>query len=395
MPRPRVFISSTCYDLGVVRAQLHSFIEGLGFEAVLSERGDVLYDLRHHTHTSCVSEVANCDMLVLLVGGRFGGTAVEKAKRVVDATHLDELTNVWLNDADTASKTGREVVVSITQLEVIRAIQLAIPVFTLVKRDVWHDHLVYQTNGGMACLGAEHFGDGAETRSISFPSIEKQSTAGYVFEFLNYLRRRAANNGIEQFDTTKDIESYLQKQWASQFQRFLVEQRTGMLEQQAVLDISEQIDGLRAAVLSAINEDKKQVASAVIKHRTVLEIAYTLTKDSIVDLADAGKGWSDVLAAATIEESKTICATRNRRGLIDRLVLIRSDRTFWRSKYGAPRWLEFQTRWSSFLELERATRKSAAETVVEDQPEARMLTKDDRPIEDAFSDEELETVEAT
>ena len=43
MARPRVFISSTFYDLKHVRASLDLFIEGLGYDSILSEKGDIAY----------------------------------------------------------------------------------------------------------------------------------------------------------------------------------------------------------------------------------------------------------------------------------------------------------------------------------------------------------------
>ena len=79
MAELRVFVSSTCYDLSVLRSQLRVFIKNMGHEPIMSDYGDVLYDPRIHTHTSCVDEVRNCDVLVLIVGSRFGGKAMAEA----------------------------------------------------------------------------------------------------------------------------------------------------------------------------------------------------------------------------------------------------------------------------------------------------------------------------
>jgi hypothetical protein len=38
MARPRIFISSTYYDLRYIRSSLEIFIEALGFDAILSEK---------------------------------------------------------------------------------------------------------------------------------------------------------------------------------------------------------------------------------------------------------------------------------------------------------------------------------------------------------------------
>lgn len=39
MAKPRVFISSTFYDLRQIRVELDKFIEGLGYEPVRNEEG--------------------------------------------------------------------------------------------------------------------------------------------------------------------------------------------------------------------------------------------------------------------------------------------------------------------------------------------------------------------
>jgi hypothetical protein len=43
MAKPRVFISSTYYDLKNVRADLERFVRDKGFDPVLHERGNVPY----------------------------------------------------------------------------------------------------------------------------------------------------------------------------------------------------------------------------------------------------------------------------------------------------------------------------------------------------------------
>ena len=72
MARPRVFASSTYYDLKHVRASLEAFIESLGYDAVLSEKGNVAYNPEIPLDESCYREVLNTDIFVLIVGGRYG-----------------------------------------------------------------------------------------------------------------------------------------------------------------------------------------------------------------------------------------------------------------------------------------------------------------------------------
>jgi hypothetical protein len=131
MAVPRVFLSSTCYDLAQVRDSLHSFIVSFGFEPCLSDRGDVFFHPDLHTHESCLKEVSTCQLLVLLIGGRFGGSYVANPSR------------------------------SITNAEFAAAKDLNIPVFAFVKRDVFEDHRVYERNKRNEILDR-----------IDFPAIE-------------------------------------------------------------------------------------------------------------------------------------------------------------------------------------------------------------------------------
>lgn len=74
MAIPRVFISSTCYDLKYIRENLKYFIRTIGYDPVLSEDGDVYYDPKDHTHDACLKEVERCQIFILVIGGRHGGT---------------------------------------------------------------------------------------------------------------------------------------------------------------------------------------------------------------------------------------------------------------------------------------------------------------------------------
>ena len=109
----KVFISSTCYDLSLLRSELRSFILSLGYDPVMSDYADVVYDPRIHTHTSCIDEVANCDMLVVIIGSRLGGKSVPEALEKVDFASLENISK----DSALLSK---DTPVSITQLEVLK-----------------------------------------------------------------------------------------------------------------------------------------------------------------------------------------------------------------------------------------------------------------------------------
>lgn len=116
MAKPRVFISSTCYDLSEVRDKLEKFIESMGYEPVRSDKGNVPYDPAIHTFDACLNEVRRCHMLVLVIAGRYGGTVDAEGK------------------------------ISITRNEYRAAKELGIPIFTVVKNDVIIEKRTYSNN---------------------------------------------------------------------------------------------------------------------------------------------------------------------------------------------------------------------------------------------------------
>src|SRR5271165_5512925 len=72
MPKPRVFVSSTFYDLRYVRSSLEGLIDSLGFEPILSEKGAVTYAPDLPLDESCYRDVSGVDILVLIIGGSYG-----------------------------------------------------------------------------------------------------------------------------------------------------------------------------------------------------------------------------------------------------------------------------------------------------------------------------------
>jgi len=185
MAYPRVFISSTCFDLSEVRDGLVDFVKSFGFEPVLSERGDVFYHPDIHTQDSCLNEVSNCQLFILLIGGRFGGNYV----------------------ADTAK--------SIVNAEYFSAKEKKIPIITFVKRNVYSDHHVFMKNRNNKLV-----------KDIIFPSIENNDNASKIFSFIDEVRLAPTNNGYFPFDFVRDITSLLRKQWAGMFFEFLEERNS-------------------------------------------------------------------------------------------------------------------------------------------------------------------------
>lgn len=178
MAIPRVFISSTCYDLKYIRENLKYFVRTIGYEPVMSDEGDVFYNPTMHTHDACLSEVPTCQIFVLIVGGRYGGIHKDGDK-------------------------------SITNREYDEAIKHKIPVFALVESSVYSEHNVFSENRKMY-KGKKH-------PVIHYPSVDNEK----IFLFIDQIRKEVVNNAIVPFSDFTEIESYLKKQWAGMMYNYI------------------------------------------------------------------------------------------------------------------------------------------------------------------------------
>lgn len=170
MAVPRVFVSSTCYDLKHIRENLKYFIKNLGYESVLSDDGDVYYDTESHTHDACLKEVETCQIFILIIGGRYGGE---------------------FNNSDK----------SITNHEYKVAVEKELPIFTLVESAVYGEHFTYAKNKK----------DNPEIyQKVKYPNSDSTK----IFDFIDEVRKQKVNNGFSTFHNYLDIETYLKKQWA-------------------------------------------------------------------------------------------------------------------------------------------------------------------------------------
>ncbi len=83
-----MFVSSTCYDLRQVRANLRSFIESLGLQPILSEYDSFPVNPDVSAVENCLRVVdENADIFLLIIGGRYG-KPTEKDKSVTNMEYL-------------------------------------------------------------------------------------------------------------------------------------------------------------------------------------------------------------------------------------------------------------------------------------------------------------------
>jgi hypothetical protein len=215
--KPRVFISSTFYDLKQVREDIEQMVRDLGYESVRHETGAIPYSKKEALESSAYREVELCDIMVSIIGGRYGTESKEAPGS------------------------------SISQQELRRALARQVQVFIFVERGVLAEYRTYLVNKGLA--------------GIKFQAVDNVK----VFEFLEQVHALPYNNPITAFDTSSEITAFLKSQWAGLFQHFLHEQ-----ERNAELDLSKEMSTtaqtLRALVdvLSTEKQGKDQLIDSIV-----------------------------------------------------------------------------------------------------------------------------------
>lgn len=341
----RVFVSSTCVDLGSHREQIRALLIRMGYDPVMSDFSDVLYDPRKHTHTSCIREVSNSDMVILLIGSRFGGEAVPEA--------LDEINFT----ASTSLLENSEEKYSITQLEALKAIDLGIPLLTFVDSKVYSDHHTYIRNK------KHDFID-----KIEFPSIQKPKTAKYIFDFISFLTHMSANNAILPYASFADIEISLVKQWAGLFQTLLRESREKQIEARKTDAILEQIEGLKTAVLQTFDSGAaRNVARSVLKFKVLADFLLSMRAFApTFDVADYTGDFEDLLSEYGVLD--TLVEHTDRVGPAPRTILLLEDGRVLRVRISSRRFENFPLEWRQFTSLDRDTKLAVLEGVEDSGP---------------------------
>ena len=213
MARPRVFVSSTFYDLKQVREDIRRFILDLGYEAVLHEAGDIAYGIEGPPQDYVHREIELCDILICVIGGRYGTESHE----------------------DPGS--------SITRLELATAIENQVQVFIFVEQSVHSEYYTFLKN--------------KETPDIKYGYVDDVR----VYKFIEEVYNLPANNPITSFRTASDITEFLRNQLAGLFHRFLQEQTR--LEEFKALEEMKSITGTLGQLVGLLTEDRENNDDAV------------------------------------------------------------------------------------------------------------------------------------
>lgn len=376
----RVFVSSTCYDLSNIRSQLRTLIQFFGHEPLMSDYSDLLYDPRLHTHTSCIDEVSSADIVILIVGSRFGGKAIPEALNYI---HWEDIKR----ESNSIESLKTKENMSVTQLEILKAVEVGIPVFTFVESNVWHDHSLYEKNKDKDII-----------KDITFPSIEKPETAKFIFEFINFLRHRVKGNSVFTFSRFQDIEDIIRKQWSALFQKLLQEQRNKTIESKQITNLTDQFENLKTAILSSMGNDQREIARNVVKFRKLLDfikIIYNNKKEVVLKKID----WKNFLKEIGIHEIKyeEDNYTINNKSFLFFLkrqtYLIKEDRTFYELKMNKEEVEKIANEWDQFKDLKKEYKDIIIDTLSDISPNKGIIKYIPETIETYFEKKHKEEVE--
>jgi Domain of unknown function (DUF4062) len=235
MAKPRVFVSSTFYDLQHIRNDIESFIQSVGYEPVMFERGAVPYAQDKRLEEQCYAEISRCDILVSIIGDRFGAEAKKSPG-------------------------------SISQNELKRALDDGKQVYVFLLKKVDAAHAIYLLNKDKSNDAVDY---GMDVRLLHF-----------VDEV-----RALPTTGVHQFGSAGEITSMLREQWGGLFQELLA--RRQQVEQQAVLNQVHGLVEILQTTVTGLQQDR--LAALAIGHpgiRTIREKLKVRHRAYVLDLQE-------------------------------------------------------------------------------------------------------------
>ena len=248
MAKPRVFISSTFYDLRQIRSELDKFIMNIGYEPVRNEEGDIPYGKDEELQKYCYREIENVDILVSIIGNKYGSPAVIEDK---------------------------EKEYSVTQKEIKTAYERNKQVYIFIDKNVLTEYETYLLN--------------KKNSDINYKYVDNPN----IYKFIEEVKSWSHNNNIKDFETADDITRYLKEQFAGLFKQYM-DDRSKVEEFLDIRDIKETARTLHELVdyLKADNKGKDEEITRIIridhplvgKLKSILNVHYNFYIEDFKDM---------------------------------------------------------------------------------------------------------------
>lgn len=201
----------------------------MGYEPVRNEEGDIPYGKDDALEEYCYKEIKGIDILISIVGGRFGS----ESKR---------------HDS------------SVSQMEIRAALAENKQIYLFIDKNVLSEYETYLLNKD----------NGINDRYVDDHRI---------YQFIEEIKTLRSNNNIKGFDTVSDITKYLKEQLAGLFQRFLQEQ-TRVKEVNLIKGLEKTAQTLNRLVNYLSDENKDQAEEI----NRILMISHPLTESIKSDM---------------------------------------------------------------------------------------------------------------
>ena len=250
MAKPRIFISSTFYDLRQIRAELDKFITNMGYEPVRNEEGDIPYDKDEKLQEYCYREIDNVDILVSIIGSRYGSQAILEEKEKEYSVSMKELKTAYEKNKH---------------------------VFIFIDKSVLTEYETYLLNKG--------------SENVIYKYVDNAA----IYKFIEEVKSWSHNNNIKEFETADDITLYLREQLAGLFKQYIID-REHLKEVRIIQDIQDTARTLRELVdyLKEEHDGKDEEISKIVRvnHpivgrlKELLSIPYNFYIDGEKDMAD-------------------------------------------------------------------------------------------------------------
>ena len=212
MAKPRIFISSTFYDLRQIRTDLARFIVSIGYEPIRNDVGNIPYGKEDRLEEYCYKEIQSIDILISIIGGRYG----------TKSFHGDY---------------------SISQMEMKTALDQNKQVFIFIEKNVMSEFQTFKLN--------------KEQSDFKYYYADNVN----VYKFIEEIYNLPNNNPIHPFETSEDISDFLKEQWAGLLQRSLQEQ--ARIKEVNLMVGLEQTSSTLNQLIIYLTEEKKGTESAI------------------------------------------------------------------------------------------------------------------------------------
>ncbi len=238
MAKPRIFVSSTYYDLKHIRASLEAFIHSFGYEPVLFESGDIGFSHEKPLDESCYNEIKNCHMQILIIGGSYGSP--ESGVVLTEEEKKDQYFKFN----------------SITKKEFEVANSRKIPIYFFVENSVLSEFATYKKN--------------KLVKNINYASVSSVN----IFQLIEEIYALHNGNYIKGFSKFEDISSWLKYQWAHLMTEFI----SNRAEQIELNKISNSVQEL-----NNISKSLKAYTEAILNNANPVEFEKVKSEQELIE----------------------------------------------------------------------------------------------------------------